>query len=242
MFFKVYDAKNMFNFGVKSTAMLQPSTFQFIKDLKANNSKEWFDANRKVYQHAKDDFLAQIQLLINGLESFDPDIAFAKLDPKKCIFRINRDTRFSADKSPYKTNMGAWFSAGAKGLQRAGYYFHVEDGGCFLAGGLYMPETEALKKIRQEIHYNFKDFQAILNETSFQQFFPKQLDTEQKLKKAPQGYKEDNPAIELLKLKSFTVSHTFGEEKLLDAGFDPFAKGVFTSMYPLIKFLNQAFD
>ncbi|MBK9491400.1 MAG: DUF2461 domain-containing protein [Haliscomenobacter sp.] len=111
--------------------MLQTSTFQFIKDLKANNTREWFDANRKVYQRAKDDFLAQVQVLINGLEGFDPEIALAKLDPKKCIFRINRDTRFSTDKSPYKTNMGAWFSAGAKGLQRGGYYLHLEDGGCF---------------------------------------------------------------------------------------------------------------
>ena len=155
--------------------MLQSSTFQFIKDLKANNNKEWFEVNRKVYQRAKEDFLVQVQAIIHGLESFDAEIAFAKLEPKKCIFRINRDTRFSADKSPYKTNMGAWFSGGAKGLQRAGYYLHLEEGGCFLAGGMYMPEAEALKKIRQEIHYNYKDLQAILAEISFQNFFPPRL-------------------------------------------------------------------
>lgn len=222
--------------------MIQTSTLQFIKDLKVNNNKEWFEANRKVYQKAKEDFLGQVQVLIQGLEGIDEEIAFAKLDPKKCIFRINRDTRFSADKSPYKTNMGAWFSAGAKGLQRAGYYLHLEDGGCFLAGGMYMPEAEALKKVRQEIHYNHKDLQAILTEISFQNFFPRALDTEMKLKKAPQGYKEDNPAIELLKLKSFTVSNTFGEEKLLEPGFDAFALDVFKSMQPLVKFLNQALD
>jgi uncharacterized protein (TIGR02453 family) len=234
--------ENVFKFDPKPITMLKASTFQFIKDLKANNNKEWFDANRKIYQIAKDDFLTQVQALITELEGFDPEISIAQLDPKKCIFRINRDTRFSTDKSPYKTNMGAWFSAGAKGVQKAGYYLHVEDGGCFLAGGLYMPETEALKKIRQEIHYNHKDLVAILNEKSFKQFFPKALDTEHVLKKAPQGYKEDNPAIDLLKLKSFTASHSFEAEKLLDAGFDAFAKEVFSSMYPLIKFLNQSFD
>lgn len=222
--------------------MIQTSTLQFIKDLKANNNKEWFEVNRKVYQKAKEDFLAQVQVLITGLEGIDEEIAFAKLDPKKCIFRINRDTRFSADKSPYKTNMGAWFSAGAKGLQRAGYYLHLEEGGCFLAGGMYMPEAEALKKVRQEIHYNYKDLQAILTELSFQNFFPRSLDPDMKLKKAPQGYKEDNPAIELLKLKSFTVSHNFGEEKLLEPGFDALALDVFKSMQPLVKFLNQALD
>ena len=234
--------KNVFNFGAKPITMLQTSTFQFIKDLKANNTKEWFDANRKIYQRAKDDFLAQVQVLINGLESFDPEIALAKLEPKKCIFRINRDTRFSTDKSPYKTNMGAWFSAGAKGLQRGGYYLHLEDGGCFLAGGIYMPEADALKKIRQEIHYNFKDLQAILEEKNFQALFAKSFDTELKLKKAPQGYKEDNPAIEYLKLKSFTVSHYFPEEKTGEPGFNAFSIEVFKTMYPLIKFLNQSLD
>lgn len=222
--------------------MIQSSTLQFIKDLKTNNNKEWFEVNRKVYQKAKEDFLAQVQVIISGLEGIDAEIAFAKLDPKKCIFRINRDTRFSADKSPYKTNMGAWFSGGAKGLQRAGYYLHVEEGGCFLAGGMYMPEAEALKKIRQEIHYNYKDLQGILTDFSFQNFFPRTFDTEMKLKKAPQGYKEDNPAIELLKLKSFTVSHTFAEQKLLEPGFDALALDVFKSMQPLVKFLNQALD
>lgn len=234
--------KNVSNFSPKPVTMIQPSTFQFIKDLKANNNKEWFEANRKVYQKAKEDFLAQVQALIHGLEGIDEEIAFAKLDPKKCIFRINRDTRFSADKSPYKTNMGAWFSAGAKGLQRAGYYLHLEDGGCFLAGGMYMPEAEALKKVRQEIHYNYKDLQGILTELSFQNFFPRSLDPDMKLKKAPQGYKEDNPAIELLKLKSFTVSHNFEAEKLFDPGFDAFTLDVFKSMQPLVKFLNQALD
>jgi uncharacterized protein (TIGR02453 family) len=222
--------------------MLQSSTFQFIKDLKANNNKEWFETNRKVYQRAKEDFLVQVQAIINGLEGFDAEIAFAKLEPKKCIFRINRDTRFSADKSPYKTNMGAWFSGGAKGLQRAGYYLHLEEGGCFLAGGMYMPEAESLKKIRQEIHYNYKDLQAILTEISFQNFFPRAFDPDLKLKKAPQGYKEDNPAIELLKLKSFTVSHNFAEQKLLEPGFNDFALDVFKTMQPLVKFLNQSLD
>jgi uncharacterized protein (TIGR02453 family) len=166
----------------------------------------------------------------------------AHLEPKKCIFRINRDTRFSADKSPYKNNMGAWFSAGAKGLQRAGYYLHLEEGGCFLAGGLYMPEADALKKIRQEIDYNHQDLLNIMAEKRFQSYFSAGFDQELKLKKAPQGYSEDNPAIDLLKLKSFTVSNYFSDEKPLEKGFDTYVLEGFKAMQPLNKFLNQSFD
>jgi uncharacterized protein (TIGR02453 family) len=222
--------------------MIQTSTLQFIKDLKHNNNKEWFEANRKVYQSAKDDFLEQVRQLIGGLEAIDPEIALARLDPKKCIFRINRDTRFSADKSPYKTNMGAWFSAGSKALQKAGYYLHMEEGGCFLAGGLYMPEAEPLRKIRQEISYNLADLQRIMAEKAFQAYFPNGFDQDLKLKKAPQGYTEDHPAIDLLKLKSFTVSAYFLDEKLFEKGFTDYALGGFSAMQPLIKFLNQSFD
>jgi uncharacterized protein (TIGR02453 family) len=222
--------------------MILLSTLQFIKDLKQNNSKEWFEANRKVYQAAKEDFLEQVRQLIQGLEHLDPEIALARLDPKKCTFRINRDTRFSADKSPYKTNMGAWFSSGSKALQKAGYYLHMEDGGCFLAGGLYMPEAEPLRKIRQEISYNLADLQRIMAEQGFMSYFPQGFDQDLKLKKAPQGYTEDNPAIDILKLKSFTVSAYFSDEKLFEQGFTDYALSGFAAMQPLIKFLNQSFD
>jgi uncharacterized protein (TIGR02453 family) len=222
--------------------MLQKSTFQFIKDLKHNNNKEWFEANRKVYQSAKEDFLELVANLIQGIEAFDPAIAMSHLEPKKCIFRINRDTRFSNDKSPYKSNMGAWFSPGAKGLQRAGYYLHLEEGGCFLAGGMYLPEADALKKIRQEIDYNHQDLLNIMAAKHFQTYFSGGFSQESKLKKAPQGYTEDNPAIDLLKLKSFTVSNNFGDEKTQEKGFEEFILEGFKAMQPLNKFLNQSFD
>src|SRR5881296_1954324 len=106
--------------------MLQQSTIKFLKDLKKNNTKEWFDANRKVYESAKQDFENLVQTVITQYCKKDNDIA--SLKPKDCMFRINRDIRFSKDKSPYKTNFGASINKGGKKSMLAGYYFHCEPG------------------------------------------------------------------------------------------------------------------
>ena len=124
--------------------MVQQTTVQFLRNLKKNNRKEWFDANRSKYEAAKRDIENLSAEIIKRLSRFDETIAH--LHPKDCMFRINRDVRFSKDKSPYKTNMGVYFSKGGKKGNNAGYYFHLEPGGSFVAGGMWMPMLPDLKK------------------------------------------------------------------------------------------------
>jgi len=124
--------------------MLQSSTIKFLKDLKKNNTKEWFDANKKTYESAKKDFLDLTESVLRGIAAKDKSLSH--LESKKCVFRINRDVRFSKDKSPYKTNMGMSVSKGGKSAMAAGYYFHLEPGACFIGGGIYMPMPDEVKK------------------------------------------------------------------------------------------------
>jgi len=146
--------------------MVQASTIQFLKDLKKNNNKPWFDLNRKRYEEAKTDFANFVQQVIDAHSKKDKTISALKA--KDCMFRINRDVRFSKDKSPYKTNFGASINKGGKkAFSTAGYYFHLEPGQCFVGGGIYQPMPDELKKVRQEIDYNFKDFTKIIQSKKF---------------------------------------------------------------------------
>jgi len=216
--------------------MLQKSTLQFLKDLKEHNTKDWMDEHRKAYDAARQDYESFVAELISLLAKYEP--AIGDLTPKQCTFRINRDIRFSQDKSPYKTNFGAAFSRQGKKLPDAGYYFHLEPGHSFVGGGIWMPETALLKKIRQEIDYNFEEFKGIVTAPGFKKTFGA-IDGE-KLKKAPQGYDESNPAIEYLKLKSFTVGAAVPDKDLTSASLLKTCDKVFGAMKPFIDFLNQA--
>lgn len=220
--------------------MIQAQTLKFLEDLKANNNKPWFDANRKTYETAKQNFGEVVSEFIKGLSRFDERIAESNLQVKDCIFRINRDVRFSKDKSPYKTNFGAWFNGGGKKAHGAGYYFHIDANECFYAGGVWMPENEDLKKIRDEIDYNFEEIKAIIDAESFRKHFPKGLDREAATTRPPKGYDESNPAIELLKLKSFTISNTFPISGVLKKDFADTILTGFEAMYPFLVFLNRA--
>jgi len=216
--------------------MLQKNTLQFLKDLKEHNTKEWMDEHRKIYEAARQDYESLVGSLIPLLAKYEP--AIGDLAPKQCTFRINRDIRFSQDKSPYKTNFGAAFSRQGKKLPDAGYYFHLEPGHSFVGGGIWMPDTPLLKKIRQEIDYNFEEFEGIVTRNSFKKMFEK-IDGE-KLKKAPQGYDEGNPAIEYLKLKSFTVGTRVPDKELTASSLLKTCDKVFAEMKPFIDFLNNA--
>ncbi len=183
--------------------MLQPSTIKFLKDLKKNNNKPWFDKNRKVYETAKADFLQFIQAVIDLHGKKDPSIK--NLIAKDCIFRINRDIRFSKDKTPYKSNFGASINKdGRKAMSAAGYYFHLDPDGSFAGGGIYMPMPDELKKVRQEIDYNFAEFKKIINSKKFKSLYGDlSKSAEYSLVRVPKGYDPENPAAEYLKLKSF---------------------------------------
>lgn len=217
--------------------MLQPATLKFIKDLKKNNNKPWFDANRKRYEDAKADYVGFIETLIGSIAKFDP--AVASLKAKDCIFRINRDIRFSKDKSPYKTNMGAYINPGGKKVNTPGYYFHCEPGQNFAAGGLYIPDPAVLAKVRQEIDYNYDEWEKILSNKSFKKYFDK-VDGIEVLSRPPKGYTDDNPAIGFLKMKSYIVSRPLTDAQLTDKSLVKEVAKTFETMKPMIDFLTHA--
>ncbi len=220
--------------------MLQASTVTFLQELATNNNREWFDANRDKYTAAKEDFEVVVTDIIKGLAKTDAD--FSELKAKDCIFRIFRDVRFGKDKTPYKPNFGAAFSKSGRKGSGAGFYLHIEPGGkCFIGGGLWQPEPDALKKIRQEIDYNFDDFTKIINDKKFKKLFS-EIEGE-KLKKVPAGYAEDNPAIEYLKHKSFVVGHKgLADEELTSKSLVKDVVNIFDTMKPFINFLNRGIE
>jgi uncharacterized protein (TIGR02453 family) len=221
-------------------SQIQKNSLKFLKQLAANNNKPWFDANRADYEAAKGNFIEFVAELIKRMEAVDPSVA--GLEAKKTVFRINRDVRFSKDKSPYKSNLGATLSMGGKNMQTAGYYFQIQPGGkSFAAAGSYMPIPENLARIRQEIDYNFNDFNKIITSAAFKKQFGT-LDEIEKLKTVPKGYTPDNPAIDILKHKSFVVSRTFTDAEVLDPNFVKTLLQCYKTAYPLVKFINSAIE
>lgn len=211
--------------------MISPSTLQFLKDLEKNNNREWFNENKNHYLEAKEDVELFIENLIQEIAQFDEEIL--KIDPKKAVFRIYRDIRFSKDKTPYKTHFGASLGMG-KGSKISGYYIHIEPGKSFLAGGVYNPESAVLKQIRNEIRANGDDLLKIIEQKDFRNNF-RGLSVEHKLQRVPAGFEKNHPMAEYLKLKSFTVSHPISNEAL----FDPNAAKNFAEILKTIKPLND---
>ena len=219
--------------------MLSKETLQFLEDLKANNNRDWFLVNKKRYEIFKKDYQ---QLTANLLDALKPlDSSLEMLEVKNCTFRINRDIRFSKDKTPYKTHLGFWFSSGTKGQNRSGYYIHLEKGASFIAGGLYCPEADDLKKMRKEISYFHDDLEAILDDKNFKKEF-KDFDRNEKntLKNPPRGYEKEHPAIELLKLKSFESSQKIDFSAVSKKDFVAIMVQKLIVLKPLNDFINRA--
>jgi uncharacterized protein (TIGR02453 family) len=220
--------------------MLQPTTLKFLQTLKKNNSKEWFDINRKQYELAKADFAALVDEIIKSFGK--KDLSIAGLLAKECVFRINRDVRFSKNKEPYKNNMGASITAGGKKIMMAGYYFHLEPGGnSFVGGGLYMAEPDKLKKVRQEIDYGWAEFSKIIQQKKFKENYT-DLDKSEgmSLVREPKGYEKDNPAIDYIKLKSWIALKPITDKQLTDKDLVKTICTSFEALQPLIVFLNRA--
>jgi uncharacterized protein (TIGR02453 family) len=221
--------------------MLQASTIKFLKDLKKNNTKEWFEKNRKQYESAKEDFILLTTNILKGVAAFDSTIAH--LTAKDCIFRINRDVRFSKDKSPYKSNMGMSISSTGKKGVAAGYYFHLEPGKSFVGGGLWMPMADDLKKLRQEVDYNFNGFDKIITSKKFKSLYGElEMSKETSLSRPPKGYDENNAAIQYLKLKSFIATAPIADSELADKNIEKKIITAFETLKPLIDFINRSFD
>lgn len=221
--------------------MLQTSTIKFLKDLKKNNNKPWFDQHRPSYESAKADFAHFIQSVIDKHGKNDPTIR--EQIAKNCLFRINRDVRFSKDKSPYKSNMGASINRGGKKSLLAGYYFHLEPGRCFAGGGIWMPMPDDLKKVRQEIDYNFADFKKIIASRKFKSVYGDlSRDAEYTLSRVPKGYEADNPAAEYLKLKSFVAMVSLPDADLTSKDLAKKTVAAFEALQPLIEFINNSME
>jgi uncharacterized protein (TIGR02453 family) len=215
-------------------------TIDFLKKIKNNNQRDWFEVNKDKYLSAKEEFEIEVEKIIKGVAKFDKSIN-PDLKGKDCTFRIYKDVRFSKDKSPYKTNMGASISPGGKKSLIAGYYLHVEPGSAFLAGGAWMPEPETLQAIRQEIDYNPTPLLKILKSAAFKKYF-KGLDEEGKLKTAPKGFEKDHPQLELLKNKSFVVTYPITDKDVLSKDFDKIVVAGFKAMHPFLEYLRAATD
>ena len=211
---------------------------KFLKDLSKHNDRAWFEKNKSRYLEVKQSFDEFIAALLDELVKVDSSLG--GLDPKKLTFRIYRDVRFSKDKKPYKTNLGAGFSANGKMVQEPGFYFHIEPGNkSMIAGGIYMPDPASLSRIRQEIDYNIGSLQKIIDNKKFKTTF-NGFDESDKLKTMPKGYPKDHPQIELLKLKSFIVIHHFTDKEVLDVKFIKNIAAVCKAIVPLNSFLKEA--
>lgn len=215
-------------------ATIKKETVQFLKELKAHNDRDWFNANKDRYLAANENFHQFVQGLITEAGKFDKSVA--GLAAKDCTFRIYRDTRFAKDKSPYKTFMGAHLMGKGKGCGLAGYYFHFQPGKSFLAGGIHMSEPGQLKAIRQEISYRGKDFLKIINDKTFKQYFT--LEGE-KLQKMPQGFDKEDPMGDYLKYKELMIHHPVADKEILSGDFTSYAAKVFKAMVPFNTFVNE---
>jgi uncharacterized protein (TIGR02453 family) len=221
--------------------MLQPSTLKFLKDLSKNNNKPWFDAHRKQYEEAKKDFEGFIKTVIERYSQKDETIRGQ--EARKCIFRINRDVRFSKDKSPYKTNFGASINRGGRKSIYAGYYFHCEPGQSFAGGGLWMPMPPEMKKVRQEIDYCFDEFKKIVSSKKFQTVYGdlyKEQDVS--LSRVPQGFEKDHPGADYIKLKSWIGMQSLKDADLTSKELVKKTIAAFETLQPMVQFINRALE
>jgi uncharacterized protein (TIGR02453 family) len=217
--------------------VIKQSTLDFLNAIKYNNNRDWFLQNRPLYLEAKENYELFVQAVIDELVEFEPILK--GLEAKSCVYRINRDIRFSNDKTLYKSHMGAFIVRGGKknGNRVAGYYFHIEPGNSMLAGGAYMPPSPWLSAIREKINDEPDKLIKIINSKDFIKYFGK-LEGD-KLKTAPKGYPSGHPQIELLKFKTYLVSNEISDKIVTSNGFLDHVVKVFHAMKPLNDYLND---
>ena len=206
----------------------------FLSHLKQHNNKAWFDENRTAYDIARARFESFVDQLISKYGGIDD---LGGITAKDCVMRIYRDTRFSKDKSPYKTNMSATIAPGGKKSSSLGYHLHIQpQDETLIAGGLYMPTPEQLARFRMAIDQDAAPFKAIIKDKEFQKYFG-MLEGE-KVKTVPQGYTRDHPEIELLRFKQVVVVHKLSDEMVLSPKLSTHVIKTFTAMKPFLDYLN----
>lgn len=212
--------------------------FSFLNALKENNNRDWFHANKSKYKMAHKEVENLLNVLIPEIRKFDKSIDL--LAPKDCLFRIYRDVRFSKDKRPYKTNVGAVISRGGRKSPYAAYYLHLEPGNSFIGGGVYHPPSDVLKAVRQEIYYHAEEFKKIIHDKAFKLNFGELKGD--KLVRPPKDFPKDFPDIELLKFKDYVVMQGLEDELVHSDDFLQHTINVFQSMKDFNDFLNRGID
>ena len=213
----------------------------YLKDLNRQNNREWFVANKARYQEAQAKFNTIVDKVIAGIAQFDPSVA--NLTAKDCTYRIYRDVRFSKDKSPYKTHMGAYICPGGKKSGYSGYYFHVGVGGegypaaHLLAAGDYICEPKVLKTLREDICYGGGDFEDILKKEVSPAFW---LDQSSALKKVPAGFPVDSPYADYLKLRVYCLCYEPDTDFMTAPDMPERTVELFKTTYPFLQYINRA--
>lgn len=217
-------------------SQISSKVFDFLKLIEKNNNREWFNDNKNLFLEAQSDFQDFTEELISEMGKFDETIL--KLDAKKSLLRIYRDTRFSKDKTPYKNYFGASLGMG-KINTKAGFYLHVQPGKSFLGSGIYLPDSPVLKEIRKEISLFKDDFLKAIDDKDFKKYYG-ELDQEHKLKNVPQGFEKEDPMGEYLKLKSFIGVHNITNKDLSDKNAVKNISKIFEAAKPLNDFLDTS--
>jgi uncharacterized protein (TIGR02453 family) len=223
----------------------RPDALAFLRRLARRNTREWFERHRAVYEtEVRDPLRALVEEMDVRLARIAPEIMG---DPRRSVFRIHRDVRFSADKSPYKTNAACQFyhqDAGRGAGQDAegagaGLYFQLADGDCFAAGGIWMPARPALEKIREALVEDPESFDRIVGAPAFRRRF-RALDREAMLTRLPRGYAEGNSAERWLRYKSFTATRALSEREVTSPRLPAVLERDFAALVPLVRWLNGA--
>lgn len=209
---------------------------KFLQELSENNNREWFNDNRKWYEECRDKVIFLTDVLINEIGKFDPEVAGAS--PKDCVFRIFRDVRFSKNKQPYKTNFGSFIAKGGRKSIYPGYYFHIEPNQSFVGGGVYMPQAERLRSVRNYIAEHGNEFKDIVGTKDFKSAFTEMYDHQ--LKMTPKGFPKDHEFIELLKYKSFVFSNQLKDKEITGDKFIEHLVNSFKQLHFLNSFLYDA--
>lgn len=216
-----------------SNTVIEKATFNFLKNLKENNNKEWFDAHKSDYLKQQEVMISFADGLLQRLNLHD---VIETVSGKKSLHRIYRDTRFSKEKIPYKNNWSGGFTRATK-ERRGGYYFHIEPGNTFVAGGFFGPNAEDLKRVRDEISRDPSELRAILKSKDFKNTFG-ELQGEQ-LKTTPKGFNSDDEAIDLLRFKQFLLIKKFTDKEVLDSKFIDEVNAAFKNMRPFFDYMSE---
>ncbi len=216
--------------------MIPTTILDFLNELTVNNNKDWFIEKKEKYQQAKEDFESYINELILIVHSIDPKIGHPHA--KDCIFRIYRDVRFAKNKLPYKNNFGAYIAHGGRKSPYAGYYFHIEPDNSFIGGGLYCPQSNILKSVRESIMENTEEYKQIINDKLFKKTFHNIWG--ERVKTAPKGFSKNDPNIDLIKPKSYALVAELSNKDILSSKIENHIRKVFQTMKPFNDFINIA--